>query len=234
MPRSSAALLVALFVSLAPAISFAALVSYNDPTLPASADGLNITLDTGTSLEWLDVDVSVGRTFDDLTGVDGTNEFAPGGDFEGFRYARKVEIDGAQNGPQLPSLFASLPQPVNPVSFSDVGSYPSVRGLLTIIGCFGTCATHGYVYGAMLLNDGVTEGEKAVAAFTTNPTNWGRHVPTGAPLLNLPPDGPLPIGVDPLKGNWLVRAIPIPAPLVLMLNATGLLVLRLKGTNLFK
>ena len=67
------------------------------------------------------MDVSVGRTFDDLTGVDGTNEFAPGEDFEGFRYARKVEIDGAQNGPPLPSLFASLPQPISPFFFSDIG-----------------------------------------------------------------------------------------------------------------
>ncbi len=228
-------ILLLLLNILAPSASFAALVLYNDPSLPASADGMNITRDTSTGLEWLDVDVSVGRTFDDLTGVDGTNEFIPGGDFAGFRYAIKQELTGAQNGPQLPSLHLSLG--ISPFSFSDIGSYPDVRGLLAINGCFGACAVaqyfqgvapaaYGYVYGAILLNDGVTEAEASLETFRHGSNNWGRHNPSSPPVINNPPNDAF---VPPvLKGNWLVRAVPIPAPFVLLLTGLTILTVRTK------
>jgi hypothetical protein len=40
-----------------------------------------------TTLEWLDLTQTAGRSYNDLTGADGSNEFMVGGDFEGWRYA---------------------------------------------------------------------------------------------------------------------------------------------------
>lgn len=91
--------LVLIFISTTS--SHASIVLVNDPNLGISADGFNITRDTSTGLEWLDLDLSVGRKFDDLTGVDGSNEFLTGGDFEGFRYATHLELTGAVNGLSL-------------------------------------------------------------------------------------------------------------------------------------
>ena len=108
-----------LLVCLLPTMAVGAIDLINDPSLPASADGFNITRDTSTGLEWLDLDVTVGRSFDDMTGVDGSDEFGPGGNFEGFRYARRKELTGAFNGPQLPSLYRSLG--VSSFSFSSIG-----------------------------------------------------------------------------------------------------------------
>lgn len=232
MFRWQVGILVSLLISLSPAFSVAAIVTYNDPTLPGSADGLNITLDTSTNFEWLDVDVTVGRTFDDLTGVDGTNEFLSAGDFRGFHYATKEELNGAQNGPQLPSLFKSLG--IGGSHFSSVGGYPIVRGLLAINGCFGSCAVaqyfpnvdpaaYGYVYGTLLENDGVTEGEASLDTFNNQGTNFGRHTPHTPPFLNKPPDGPLPAGMERLRGNWIIRVVPLPAPFVLLLSALTVL-----------
>ena len=210
---------LAILLVLPPSASFGAIVLLNDPALPASADGFNITRDTSTGLEWLDLDVSVGRTFDDLTGVDGTNEFDPGGDFDGFRYATYEELTGAINGPQLDSLYKSLD--ISPFDFSSIGGYPFARALITIVGCFGSSGTYGYSNGILLADDGVTEAVASMEAFTNGGFDWGCSETFGPPLLFEPNDA------FPLQtGNWLVRgvtAIPLPAPLVLMLSALSIL-----------
>ena len=238
MYRWQIGIIVRLLISLSPAVSVAAIVTYNDPTLPASADGMNITFDTSTGFEWLDVDVTVGRTFDDLTGADGTNEFGPGGDFEGFRYAIKEELNGAQNGPQLPSLFKSLG--ISPFFFSFVGGYADVRTILEINGCFGACAVgvyppipdpgaYGYVWGILLDNDGVTESHSSLETFW-NDNNFGRSSPNSPPefLGSNPPNPVPPPPANPLglRGSWIVRVVPIPAPFVLLLSALAILGVR--------
>ena len=43
----------------------AALIAVNDAAFAASADGFNITRDSSTGLDWLDLDLSIGRTIDD-------------------------------------------------------------------------------------------------------------------------------------------------------------------------
>lgn len=59
---------------------------------PAGAfDASDVVLDPATGLEWLKVSESVGRSYDDLVGVDGSDELAPGGDFAGFRHATVAE-----------------------------------------------------------------------------------------------------------------------------------------------
>lgn len=222
-------LIALLGTSFCPAL-LAAIVLVNNPTLPASADGFNITRDTSTGLDWLDVDVSVGRTHADLTGADGSNEFIAGGDFAGFRYATKVELTGAQNGPQLPSLFLSLG--LSPFDYSSIAGYAAVRSLLAINGCFGACAVaqyfpgvtpaaYGYIYGTILEND-LSVGIASLETFRTQGFNWGRHEPNFSPVFpGLLPPNPLPV----MQGNWLVRAtvVPLPAPFALLLAGMALL-----------
>ncbi len=58
----------------------------------AIGDGL-LTLDNRTGLIWLDLTESTFRSYNDLTGVDGSDEFVVGGDFEGFRLATAAEAE---------------------------------------------------------------------------------------------------------------------------------------------
>jgi hypothetical protein len=195
----------------------AALIDLNDLMLPGSADGANITRDTLTGIEWLDVDVSFGRTFGDLTGQDGTNEFGPGGDFEGFRYATLVEFTGQNAGPQLDSLMRSAGLGVP--AFSFVAGYGPVRGLIGHVGCFGSCGSYGYAWGA--IEEAGAETQVFVEAFTSQGLNWGRS--DQRVTLNLfGPNNTLPLQ----KGNWLVRPVAVPEPCTGVLLGLGLLISR--------
>ena len=61
----------------------ATLLELDDPVFgPAS-----ITRHVETGLDWLDVPLSSGRSYDEVS-----IEFGPGGDFAGFRYATKSEV----------------------------------------------------------------------------------------------------------------------------------------------
>jgi len=177
----------------------AQVIQLNDSTLPASADGFNITRDLDTGFEWLDVDVSAGRTYDDLVGNDGSNEFVAGGDFEGFRYATYFELTGAFNGPQLPSLYRSLD--ISPFFFSSIGGYPVVRDLLSLVGCFGECSTYGYISGNLIGADGTAPSGASMEAFPSQGFSFGQSRTIEFALV-LPPNDKLP----DRRGNWLVRA----------------------------
>lgn len=178
----------------------AAIQLINDPSLPPSADGFNITRETETQLEWLDVDVTAGRTFADLTGADGTDEFAPGGDYVGWRYATRLELTGAINGPQEPSLYRSLG--VGASSFSSIGGYSVARSVIAVAGCFGSCAQYGYTSGNLLDNDRVTPAVASMEAFQSQGQNWGRSATSGLPVF-FPPNDVFPVE----QGNWLVRPV---------------------------
>lgn len=199
------------------ATAFSAIILINDPSLPASADGFNITRDTVTGLEWLDLDVSVGRTFNDLTGIDGSNEFIAGGDFGGFGYATQLQLTGAVNGPQIDSLYKSLG--ISPFDFSSIGGYADARSLITIAGCFASCASYGYSNGIILKNDGITEGVTSMETFTSGGWNWGRSNTTTGPILNNPPNDAFPLE----QGNWLIRPTVVPLPASILLFLSGAL-----------
>ena len=205
--RLGAAVLAAFVLASGPAS--AALIALNDPTLPASADGFNITRDTVTGLEWLDLDVSVGRTYDDLNGGDGVNDFLPGGDFEGFRHATILEVTGANNGPQFDSLFKSAG--VGAAPFSSIGTYSVVHELIGLVGCFANCPTYGYADG--FLEDQLTglESELYIENFASSGFNWGRFQERVAIIPALTNQG-FPIE----QGNWLVRSIPEPGTAALV------------------
>jgi len=71
------------------------------------------TLDSATNLEWLDLTLSTNRSFDDLTGVDGTNEFIVGGDFEGWSYATQTEAATLFLNHGFPALEVSSPDNIS-------------------------------------------------------------------------------------------------------------------------
>ena len=83
-------------VLLTVAIVLLAVVPHANATLVSRDDAIfgldSVTFDSATNLEWLDVTHSRNRSLNDLTGVDGSNEFLVGGDFEGWRYATEQDV----------------------------------------------------------------------------------------------------------------------------------------------
>jgi hypothetical protein len=196
--------------------SGAALLEMNDASLPASLDGNNLSEDTVTGLQWLDVTVSADRTFDDIVGNDGTNEFAPGGDFEGFRHATSDELTGWNAGPQLDSLFTNFG--FNSV-FSAIGPYGAVRGYLAVLGCHGSCGQYGRIYGIYVANTDPLDPEWAeVEAFSSQGADWG-SLGVSATDASLP--WPVNSG-DVHTGHYLVRSAAAPVP---ALGGVGVLLL---------
>jgi hypothetical protein len=212
----AAALLLA--GGLPPSQARAVLVEKNDLSLPASLDGNNITQDSVTGLQWLDVTVSADRSFDDIVGNDGTNELAPGGDFEGFRHATADELTGWNPGPQFHSLFSNFG--FNS-TFSSIGTYGPVRSYLALLGCHGSCASYGRIYGIYVTNGNPLDPEWAeVEAFKSSGFNWGS--------LGVAPTDVFPPRVensgDVHTGHYLVRPTPAPT-LVPVLGAAGFFIL---------
>jgi hypothetical protein len=66
----------------------ASILSVGDPVFGPDS----ITRDTESGLEWLDLTLTTNRSYNDLLGIDGSNEFLPGGDFSGFCYATREEL----------------------------------------------------------------------------------------------------------------------------------------------
>lgn len=192
-----------------PQVSSAALIKIDDPSLPASGDGFNITRDTSTGVEWLDVDASAGRTYDDLTGVDGTNEFIAGGDFAGFRYATFSDYS---------SLLMS--GGIGGISFFTIASYPYVRALIDYTGCSGNCANYGYSLGTILDNSQAVT-EVIIEALVSQGYNFGR----GNYGVSLTPDTLNTTGYPVVRGNWLVRSSVVPLPGAIWLFGFGLFAL---------
>lgn len=206
----------------------AALIHVNDPSLPASADGFNLTRDTITGFEWLDVTLSVGRSFGDLIGTDGTNEFLPGGDFAGFRHASLLELSGWTASGQIDSLFKNFGFTS---TFSSIGGYPLVRDYLTYLGCLGSCGSWGYIYGIYVDNNDPLDPDYAlVEAFLGQGFTFGRVDVADSDVFTLFASNG---GGSPQAGHYLVRPSSAPEPhaALLLLMAAALLGLRARRAD---
>ena len=195
----------------------ATLTEVNDPALPASPDGFNLTQDDVTGLEWLDLTVTAGRTWDDIVGNDGTDELAPGGDFEGFRYGTFIEVTGWSANPQVDSLFSNFGFTS---TFGSIGGYPLVRDFMSYLGCFMNCASYGFVQGIFEdNNDPLILWYAGIEAFPSQGFAFGSlNVGATGPFTSRPVNGSLDT-----TGHFLVRPLPEPdAPLLL---AAGVLML---------
>lgn len=188
----------------------------NDPSIAgngmSSQDGFNLTRDTDTGLEWLDVTISLDRTFEDVS-----SHLGAGGDYEGFRYATRLELEALfehaglildDAGPEVSpaihdflSLFGSELAPIEAANTS-AGRYDD-----TVDGVDPAFVGSGRV-------SDVLGGPPGMLAFV-------RVVPdnTGGPVGALGD----PSVAFPNVGAWLVRPVPEPSSLILCCIGGGLL-----------
>ncbi len=157
----------------------------------------SVTLDTITGLEWLDLTKSRGRSFNDIIGYDGSNEFAARGDFAGFRYATADEVRTLFVDAGIQSIDA-----VNKaIGYSDVAALQALVGVTSIfsepfddgtstfsIGFSATVSTPGGRQSPVLIlhDAGVNNPFSYGYAFINNNVNDGTAAPE--------------------YGSWLVRA----------------------------
>lgn len=87
--RRPIALLTVLCMLLPVGATHATLVSLDDAVFGAGA----LTQDSATGFQWLDLTLTGVRSYNDMVGNDGSNEFVAGGDFAGFRYATLTEVE---------------------------------------------------------------------------------------------------------------------------------------------
>lgn len=213
MSRMFVPLLAALLYATGVAPAQATLLSMDDLVFGAGS----ITYDEATNLEWLDVTASVQRSYDDMVGNDGSNEFLPGGDFEGWRYATTDEwTEFLSHAGIAPLPFSNSSNPTG-----------SVEALISLVGA--TLTEQFRVYTLGILGDTA----RLCSSPLTNCHRWGElslvsTLPGGgvfdrerAGLSGAFPDRAAQDDV----GHWLVRVsntTPVSAPGTLALLGTGL------------
>lgn len=93
----------------------AAIVQGNDPNQAAGDDGFNLTIDTNTGLRWLDLTLTNGRSFNDVS-----SNFAVGGDYEGYRHATRDEILSFWSNAGINYTANYIHQPDNSMAISSL------------------------------------------------------------------------------------------------------------------
>ncbi len=195
----------------------AILLSVDDPIFGVDS----ITRDTDTGLEWLDMDLSAG-SYNDLIGLDGTNEFIPGGDFAGFRFANESEVESLWRN----SGIVDINRTGNILDYK-VSNGSGVRNLI-----------------GFLDEDRLSDRIPAIIGFISDPNpdltnpldrryarvelNFSQvdNAEVGAVVL----DGTYSEGDRLFEGNWLVRqsSAAIPEPATMVLFGSGILGFGLK------
>lgn len=197
----------------------AVLIELNDPSLPASPDGFNLTRDTTTDFEWLDVAVTNGIDFDAIR----MNELAPGGTLDGFRHASELELTGWTPAGQIDSLFLNFGFTS---TFSFIGGYPLVRDFLGLLGCIGSCGSYGYIMGIHVETADPTDpGWAMIQAFPSQGADFGRLDVADEDILVSRPIN----GSTSISGHFLIRPVPEPSTGLLVAAGTAALLLRRPG-----
>lgn len=181
----------------------AAFVALNDPAFGPGS----ITQDTATGLEWLDIDLTAGLSYNDVAAG-----FGPGGAFEGFAHASLEQVD---------TLFlnAGFSATDNVLRNEDI---PAANHFFAFLGISASAQ------GVGSSSFGVT----STTAFTGNPrvAYVSLSIPddgASAYALGAPPSTFNFDQTSPGTGQWLVRPaatlVPLPAPFMLLGGALGLL-----------
>lgn len=196
----------------------AALIAVTDNTSPGGVN--NVTHDTVTGLEWLDLTASGGISYDDIT-----LQFAVSGTFEGWRHATRAEVQNLFVNSA--NLILGSQSVVDPLAVQ-------FMGLLEVT----QFSQNDYYATRGLYNDGATGIDFGLSgsAFvfyrlmktTTNP--FGGVIVLQTPLteVSILDDQPFPKSIVPPSstGHWLVRAAPIPEPATIVLFVFGSLILQ--------
>lgn len=129
------AALVVVLTSVAGRSALAELQLKNDATFGADA----IVYDTASGLSWLKLPLSGTKSYNDMIGADGSDEFAPGGAYAGFRYATLEEVKQLWINAGIPesAFFFGLDEQghnIGTYQTNDSAIMTAARNLQTLIG----------------------------------------------------------------------------------------------------
>ena len=193
-----------LFLCLASTQLNAALVAVTDNTSPGGVN--NVTHDTVTGLEWLDLTASSGISYDDIT-----LQFAVSGTFEGWHHATRAEVQ---------DLF------VNSANLT-LGSQTTVDPLaVQFVGFVGT------TYGSPFPNSTAARGQynDNASGYIVNKAGtasvvFGTQTMVNADhtIVTILDDQPVINSAIPTfgTGHWLVRTTIVPEPTTICLLGFG-------------
>ncbi len=182
----------------------AGLIEVTDPASPGGVN--NVTQDTATGLDWLDLTASGGISYDDIT-----LQFAPSGTYDGWRHATGAEVSGLFTG----SAGLTLGNQAGVVD-------PNATQFVALVGITQSGGATGDVIARGRYNDDAsgTQSNLAGSAFVAyRPLSTFFPSFTEASILD---DQPVINSVVPSgAGHWLVRAT-VPEPSALALAALAL------------
>lgn len=144
----------------------------------------SITIDTDTRLDWLDVNLSVNRSFNDVAG-----QFGPGGIFSGWRHANISEITSLFEGGNIRATSSGLG--VQNVTDESAGVFNGLFGATEVFNV-GSAITGFF-------EDGSLSGKTGIAQVVHRP------VTTNASTSIIFADSQSRNLANPTLGNWLVR-----------------------------
>lgn len=193
--KTITALALAVSATALPAFANAALVGINDPLYGAGQDGQNITLDTNTGLQWLDVTLTTNRSYNDIAG-----QFGSSGDFAGWRHAQGNELVTLFGNAGLPAAFGGV----------DLGSGfdDEILAFQTLTGLVYSSST--YVSLPVAVSDRVRQTNASMFddgdPFGFGGTGWAgvSNTEFGLEAAIFIDEGPSRSSVT-LMGHWLVR-----------------------------
>jgi hypothetical protein len=175
-----------------------------------SAGGGSLTVDTETSLAWLDLTLSVNMSLNEVSA-----ELGPGGDFEGFRYATQAEV--AQ-------LFQHAGFPAPNVSGAASGFNSAlVLALLDLVGATISNSSQRRGIGiatncTIIPNPQCAPSLEATLPGTTTSASY--NLENGFGIVGS--------SKNAVMGSWLVQAVPEPGTLVLLGSGLAALALGLR------
>jgi PEP-CTERM motif len=159
-----------------------------------------ITRDTEKGLDWLNLGLSAGRSFNDVSA-----NFGLGGDFQGFRHATFGEVLGLLESAGWPVIGSNI---FSPQAYQPLSTLQALVGITQDLGYMriSTGTTAGTVSDA---RDGVSiyVETRSLVGLTQRGGGWGDD------------------DVNPQVGHWIVRdVIPVPEATVLAFFSIGLTV----------
>jgi hypothetical protein len=161
-----------------------------------------ITLDTASGLEWLDLDLTIGISYNAITA-----QFSLGGDFAGFRHATFDEVT---------EFWTHANIPIIATDGYKLENYSAVRSLQDLVTCdpFSEgCETNGLVAATPNPPSGMISWVRFLIRIDDDMTAIANTFGTAVFDLD---------SASSLRGHWIVRPTTVPEPSTLLLFAAAL------------